>query len=91
MRDVRYDHVKSIWKSGDLDSFDKIFRIVPKSVVSVDMGLNYERFASKLKKPGLFTFGDIQQMSNLIGVDFKALANLVFLEIKKNSSFKGGE
>jgi len=84
MRDPRYSHVKSIWKAGDLDSFSKIFTIVPKSVVSVDMGLNYERFASKLKKPGLFTFGDIQQMSGLMGVDFEALAHLIFLEIRKS-------
>ena len=83
-RDPRYSHVKSIWKAGDLDSFSKIFTIVPKSVVSVDMGLNYERFASKLKKPGLFTLGDIHQMSGLIGIDFEALAHLIFLEIRKS-------
>jgi hypothetical protein len=91
MSDLRYDHVKSIWKSGDLDSFNKIFAIVPKSIVSTDMGLNYGRFAAKLRKPGLFTFGDIKQMSDLIGLDFNVLAHLVFQEIKKTSSFKGVE
>ena len=83
-RDPRYSHVKSIWKAGDLDSFSKIFTIVPKSVVSVDMGLNYERFASKLKKPGRFTFGDIKRMSDLIGMDFEALAHLIFQEVEKS-------
>ena len=88
IRDCRYSHVRSIWKAGDLDSFGKIFAIIPKCTVCADMGLNYGRFATKLKKPERFTLGDIQGMSELIGMDFKDLAQLVWLEIEERARIK---
>ena len=81
MRDIRYDHIKSIWKAGDLDSFSKIFTIIPKTTVSEDLGLSYGRFERKLRNPDLFTIREIRDLSELIDLDFRDLVNLILTEV----------
>jgi len=81
--DDRYGHVKSIWVAGDLHSFHKIFTIIPKSIISEDMGLNYGRFARKINKPELLSFRELQHMSRLTGVDLKSLVELVLADIEE--------
>jgi len=82
--DERYGHVKSIWVAGDLKSFHKIFTIVPKSIISEDLGLNYGRFARKVNNPELLNFQELQHMSKLIGVDLKSLVELVLSDIEED-------
>ncbi|TDW99732.1 hypothetical protein [Dinghuibacter silviterrae] len=83
-KDHRYSHVHSVWKAGDLSSFSMIFRIIPRSVVAADMGLNYERLASKLENPSKFLFRDIQKLSTLVDIPFMDLIKLVSLAIQAN-------
>ena len=85
MLDSRYEHVKSIWKAGDLNSFSEIFSIIPKTIVCKDLRLNYAPFTKKLKKLELFTFHDILHLSLLIGADFKDIARLLLLEIEEKA------
>ena len=90
MKDQRYNHVLSVWKAGDLTSFSKIFSIVPKSIVSVDLGLNYGRFARKLNNPDLLSFSEIIKMAQLFNLDYRVIVGLVLQAIdeKKKQAFE---
>lgn len=88
MSDHRYEHVKSIWKAGDLKSFSTIFTIIPKSIISDDLGLNYGRFVPKIENPILLSMGDILRISKLTGVAFTALTQMVALEIEEKMTLK---
>jgi hypothetical protein len=74
--DPRYKYVRSIWSAGDLNSFDEIFNLVPRSVVATDLGLNYVRFSKKIMKPELLTLWDMYRLSNVTELDPKVLASL---------------
>jgi len=88
--DQRYKHVRSIWAAGDLKSFREILTIIPKSIVSKDLGLNYERFLQKINKLDLLSFRDVERLSKLTNIDFKSLAGLVIddIEVEKNGKKK---
>jgi len=75
-QDVRYQHVKSIWMSGDLKSFSKIFEIVPKSVVAADLGLHYNSFIRRMSRPDQFLLVDMVGLSDLTGIPIPALIEL---------------
>ncbi|TDX02196.1 hypothetical protein [Dinghuibacter silviterrae] len=76
-KDIRYGYVRSVWKAGDLNSFDEIFRIIPRSVVATDLHLNYERFSAKVLNPRKFSLQDIHKLALLIGMPFKDLIQLI--------------
>jgi hypothetical protein len=75
--DPRYKYVYSVWAAGELTSFAEIFDIVPKSTVAADMGLNYGRFAKRVKHPGMLCFKETQKMAKLLKIDFRALVGLI--------------
>ncbi|TDW97153.1 hypothetical protein EDB95_4995 [Dinghuibacter silviterrae] len=76
-KDPRYSYVRSVWKAGDLKSFDEIFRIVPKSIIATDLHLNYERFSTKVQNLRKLSLREIENLSILIGIPFRALLELV--------------
>jgi hypothetical protein len=84
--DIRYKYVRSVWVAGDLTSFRDIFNIVPKSIVAIDLGLNYDRFSKKIIKPELLSFRDIMRLAKLTGIDPKDLAGLVLTDMETNKT-----
>jgi hypothetical protein len=87
-QDYRYSHVKSIWAAGDLKSFNKIFTIVPKYVISDDLGVNYGRFSKKTNDPSLLSMREILELADLTGIEFKSLVALVIMDIEEGALFK---
>ena len=86
--DFRYGHVKSIWVAGDLRSFNQIFTIIPKYVISDDLGANYGRFAKKTHDPLLLSFKDVVEIADLTGIPFRRLLELVLLDIEDSPQYK---
>jgi hypothetical protein len=83
-QDPRYAHVRSIWAAGDLKSFNKIFTIVPKYVISDDLGVNYGRFSKKTSNPALLSLKEINEIAGLTGIDFSSLVAMVVADIEKD-------
>lgn len=86
LKDNRYNYVRSVWKAGDLTTFNDIFQIIPRSIVAKDLGLNYERFVKKIFRPERFTFEDVSRIARLLEIEPKILANLVLIAIEENAN-----
>lgn len=61
-----------------METFDQIFKIVPKSVVYKDLGMNYTKFEKCLKNPDLFTIRELASIAKLIGCDPKIIVDLAY-------------
>lgn len=81
--DYRYAHVKSIWKAGDLTSFSQIFTIIPKYIISNDLGINYGKFNKKTKELHSLTLNELSDIADLTGVPYKDLVDLVLNEFRE--------
>lgn len=81
-KDQRYKYVRSIWVAGDLTSFAEMFNVIPRSTVATDLGLNYDRFSKKVLNPQLLTYREIWRLSDLTGIDFRSLSELVVSDIE---------
>jgi hypothetical protein len=66
--DRRYNAIKSMVEDGSISTFKEIFEVIPKTLVSKDMGMNYQTFTRKVTDPDLFTVREVLFMSNLFGV-----------------------
>ena len=66
--DRRYNAIKSMVDDGSISTFKEIFEVIPKTLVSKDMGMNYQTFTRKVTDPELFTVREILFMANLFGV-----------------------
>ena len=86
--DFRYNHVKSIWTAGDLKSFNQIFTIIPRYIISDDLGVNYGRFAKKIDDPLLLSMKEIIQISDLTNVDFRGMVDLVLTDIEASPQYQ---
>ena len=86
--DHRYNHVKSIWTAGDLHSFNQIFTIIPKYIISDDLGVNYGRFAKKTHDPCLLNMKEILEIADLTGVPFRSMVELTLIDIEETREYK---
>lgn len=86
--DFRYNHVKSIWTAGDLKSFNQIFTIIPKYIISDDLGVNYGRFAKKTHDPCLLSMKEVLEIADLTGIEFRPMVELVLIDIEGSPQFK---
>ena len=66
--DPRYRHVLSIYSAGHLNSFAKIFEIIPKTVVARDLGMNASTLGKKLLQPEHFTLDELRRIARLCNV-----------------------
>ena len=86
--DHRYSHVKSIWTAGDLKSFNQIFTIIPKYIISDDLGVNYGRFAKKTHDPSLLSMKEVLEIANLTGIEFRSMVKLVLIDIEDSQQYQ---
>lgn len=75
--DFRYPHVHSIWRAGDLRTFEQIFEIIPKTVVSKDLGMHYHSFIHRLDNPRLINMDQIIVLSDLTGISLDGIYALI--------------
>jgi len=67
-RDERYDSIVSLYKDGKITTLTDIFKTVPKTVVSIDIGKRVADFNKRLNKPDLFEVGEIYLIGRLCGL-----------------------
>ncbi|HEY8387272.1 MAG TPA: hypothetical protein VIK74_01645 [Parasegetibacter sp.] len=80
-KDPRYKTVKIMLETGNISQFSEIFDIIPRSIVSADIGMNYTRFVNRLKKPELFILKELLTIAHYIGVDKKLIVDLIMNDI----------
>jgi hypothetical protein len=90
MRDSRYKYAHTIWEAGQFPNFQEIFKIIPISIVAVDIGINFQRFKKRVENPELFTIKELSKLSRLTGIEEKALVSLAidYKNVKKTSIAK---
>lgn len=91
IKDVRYNHVRSVWQNGDLTSFAKIFEILPKSIVANDLGIHYNSFIRRLKNPRMFELGRLMILASLIGIPIGDLVGLALGDIPERDLTKSAK
>lgn len=77
VKDKRYQTIRLYIQAGAISSFGEIFDILPKSVLSRDLRLNYIRLVKKIQDPNLFTLREMRRMAELIEVDDEVIFNLI--------------
>ena len=80
--------VKKLITLGQLDSFEEIFDIVPKSVVARDLGMNNMRFSKLISDLGRFMLQDLHRMADFIEVDGTILVMLADNQFMANKKRK---
>ena len=75
-RDERYDNVISLYKDGKITSFTDIFKTVPKTVVSKDIGKRVSDFNKMLAKPDLFEMGELYTIARLCSLTTREIYGL---------------
>jgi hypothetical protein len=77
-----YAVLKTAMENGTVENMRDITRVVPITVLTLDMRLNYNTLSKRLLDPSRFTMGDIQRLAFLIGIDPAELFRRVVKEIK---------
>ncbi len=75
-RDERYDSIVSLYRGGKITTLTDIFKTVPKTVVSIDIGKRVGDFNKRLNKPDLFEIGEIYLIGRLCGLAEKEIYEL---------------
>ena len=88
VKDKRYNTVKKLIVSEQLNSFPEIFDIIPKSVVAKDLGMNNMRFSRLMNDMGRFMLEDLHRMADFIEVDGTILVMLADKQFKANKKRK---
>jgi hypothetical protein len=76
-----YTTAKKLIPKGEITNVSELLDIVDKTPLSKDIKTTPERFNKLIEDPTLFEFGDAINIANVIGVDEKALIDMVYAEI----------
>jgi hypothetical protein len=77
-----YSTLRTALKDGTLESIRDIQEIVPITVLTVDMRLNYNTLSKRLLDPSMFTMEDIHRLAFLIGIDSTELFKWLLKEVR---------
>jgi hypothetical protein len=88
VKDRRYSTLKKLLASDQLNSFQEIFDIIPKSVVARDLGMNNMRFSKLMNDLGRFTLEDLHRMADFIEVDGTTMVMLADKQFMANKKRK---
>jgi hypothetical protein len=75
-RDPRFRAVQSMHKTGGLKSFNDIFLIVPKTVISNRLGKKVDRFNELMSDVGKFTLDEVAFIAGLFEISVKDMTEL---------------
>ncbi len=86
IRDDRYDLIKPMIDSGNIVSFNDIFKYIPKTIVAKDLGKKVDRFSELMKKVEGFTLGEIYTIAKFCNISESQIYQLVEKEYFKSKS-----
>ncbi|OQP50287.1 hypothetical protein A4H97_00105 [Niastella yeongjuensis] len=78
--DPRYITVNKLITSRQLNSFSEILKIVPKTVLTKDLGMHHITFNKLIDHPAGFTLENIYEIAALVGVENKVMLQLFYNE-----------
>ncbi|HTJ10600.1 MAG TPA: hypothetical protein VL547_01180 [Dinghuibacter sp.] len=78
-----YSIVKTAIEEDSLPSIRSIQDIIPITVLTQDMRINYNTLSKRLLDPAQFTMEDINRLSRLIGVDSTMLFRKIEREVRR--------
>ena len=76
LKEKKLTAVKLLLESGQIESVEDIFELIPKTNVYNKLGVGYITFLEKLKNPGLFTIKELSILSNILGVEYNHIHGL---------------
>lgn len=82
-KDKAYKTLKRLLESGSIKDLEEIATIIGKTNLKTTIGIHYDTFRKRLKKPEDFAFKHVQRLANLIEVDPRIIANLIFDNLEK--------
>lgn len=83
-RDHRYDLIKPMIDSGKIESFNDIFKYIPKTVVAKDLGKKVDRFNALMSRVEQFMLEDLFIVAGFFEIDEDEIIRLVMIDYKKN-------
>ena len=86
MKDQRYRAIKSLIETKRIDSLKEVFKIIPLSVVRVDMKANYSTLRKRIYTGDTLTLKDFRLMGDLFEVDPTEIFRLAILDVKNMSN-----
>lgn len=91
-RDPRYSVILSMYEKENIKSIFDIFTYVPKTRVSLDIGMRVDRFNKHLRKVDTFTLEHIARMASLCDLDLDVMMELwrkTYRQQKETSKING--
>jgi hypothetical protein len=83
LKDNRYVVVKVMIETGHITTFSQIFDYIPISVVAIDYGSNYVRFARQISRPLSFRLKDLSILATLFGIETMSMITLIYNQQKR--------
>ena len=85
MKDQRYYAIKSLIETKRINSLKEVFKIIPLSVVRVDMKANYSTLRKRVYNGDSLTLKDFLLMGDLFEVDPTEVFRLAVSDVKNKS------
>lgn len=88
MKDQRYFAIKSLIEAKRISSLEEVFKIIPLSVVRVDMNANYSTLRKRIYTGETLTLKDFRLMGELFEVDPSEILYLALNDVKRKEAVK---
>lgn len=88
MKDQRYFAIKSLIEAKKLSGLEEVFKIIPLSVVRMDMNANYNTLRKRVFNGDTLTLKDFRLMAELFEVDPAEVLHLALTDVKKKLAIK---
>lgn len=76
-----YETIRVLIEADHIKQFEQIFDTVSRTNMAKDLGMNYQTFIYRLKRPVAFTLDQLFAIANLIGVERRILIDLVIRQV----------
>jgi hypothetical protein len=85
-RDHRYDLIKPMIANGKIESFNDIFKYIPKTVVAKDLGKKVDRFNTLMSNVEEFMLSDLFIIATFFEIDEDDIVRLIMIDYKRNKN-----
>ncbi len=82
-RDHRYELIKPMLNAGNIESFNDIFKFIPKTVVANDLGKKVDRFTTLMNRVEKFTLDELFTIARHCFIEESAILKLAHNEYLK--------
>ena len=83
-RDHRYELIKPMINAGNIESFNDIFKFIPKTVIANDLGKKVDRFTALMNRVEKFTVEELFTIARFCSIAEPKILELMYNEHLKN-------